>query len=183
MKPADEPVVTTTRAGSTVDIVGARVVAGDARAQRRDAERLGIAAAARHERRPRRRDRGRRRGRRRLADLHVDDAAARGLDARRRRHHVHDHERRHVAARRGRDQPFCRFQHRSSLVVATDPPAPLLPHSAASVPISRRKRAMRGINLPFDAMGGGAHRCARTLTCVSQGATGHAVPAAAGQTA
>ena len=44
-------------------------------------------------------DRARGRRCRRLADLHVDDATARRLDARRRRHHVHDHERGNIAAR------------------------------------------------------------------------------------
>ena len=93
-------------------------MARDARAQRRNAERLGIAEPARRQRRARRRERGRRRRRRRLADLHVDDAPAGGLDARRRRHHVHHHERRHVAARRGHDQPFRRFEHRFNRRVA-----------------------------------------------------------------
>ena len=34
-----------------------------------------------------------------LADLHMDDAPARGLEPRRRRSHIHDHECRHVATR------------------------------------------------------------------------------------
>ena len=84
MNAADDPVVTTTR---------------DARAQARHAERLGIAEPARCKRRARGRNRARGRRCRRLADLHVDDATARRLDARRRRHHVHDHERGNIAAR------------------------------------------------------------------------------------
>ena len=81
------------------------------RAQRRHAERLGIAQPPGCECRARGRDRGCRCRRRRLADLHVNDATARGLDARRRRHHVHHHEGRNRAARGGRQQPFRGIQH------------------------------------------------------------------------
>jgi hypothetical protein len=99
MNPADDPVVTTTRAGSMASTVAFLIVPRDARAQRGNAERLGIAQAARRKRRARGRDRARGRRCRRLADLHVDDVTARCLDARRRRHHVHDHERGNIAAR------------------------------------------------------------------------------------
>src|ERR1700682_4498285 len=74
------------------------IVAGKARAQGGDAERLGVAEAASFERGPCRRDRRRRCWRRGLAHLHVHDVASRLLDARRRRHHIHHHEGRHVAA-------------------------------------------------------------------------------------
>jgi len=70
----------------------------DARPQRRNAERLGITQRALAEHGLHCRDCGRWRAYRRLADLHVNDLAARGLDPGRRRHHVHHHERRHVAA-------------------------------------------------------------------------------------
>ena len=78
--------------------IGFRIVPRDARPQRRNAERLGIAQRALAEHGLHRRDRRRRRAHRRLADLHVNDLAARRLDPGRRRHHVHHHERRHVAA-------------------------------------------------------------------------------------
>ena len=84
------------------EVVGVGVVAGDSRPQAGDAERLGIADAAVGERRLRRGDGRGRRGRRRLAHLHVHDAGAFGLQERRRGHHVHDHERRHIAAFGGR---------------------------------------------------------------------------------
>ena len=90
------------------------VMPRDAVAQRRHAERRGIADVAGIERRPRGRDRGRAARCGRLADLHVDDAPALRLDAGRRRHHVHHHEGRHVAARRGRDQPPRFVQHSCS---------------------------------------------------------------------
>ena len=80
------------------ELISVAIVAGDAGAQGRNAERLGIADAAMHERRLRRCDRRCRRRRRRLADLHVHDAGAFGLELRCRRHHVHHHERRHIAA-------------------------------------------------------------------------------------
>ena len=79
--------------------IGLTVVPRDPRAQRRNAERRGVVDP--------RRDRARRAPRRspssarlgRLADLQMNDMTAGGLDPRRRGHHVHDHERRHVAAR------------------------------------------------------------------------------------
>ena len=114
--------------------MGFRIMARDARAQRRDAERLGVAQRP-GKRRARCRDRACGRRRRRLSDLHVDHLAAGGLDAAGCRHHVHHHERRHIAARGGRDQAFCRILHR---VWPVDrrlrrAPAALLPYSASSV--------------------------------------------------
>jgi hypothetical protein len=70
----------------------------DARAQRGNAERFGVTQRALAERGLHRRDRRRRRAERRLTDLHVNDLAARRLDPRSGRHHVHHHEGRHVAA-------------------------------------------------------------------------------------
>ncbi len=97
-------------AGIEVDAVALAVMGGDARAQRRDAERLGVA-----DRPPEGGLRGgacaRRRRRRRLADLHVDDPAPRRLEPRRPRHHVHHDESGHVAAQRGRHQPPCQIKH------------------------------------------------------------------------
>jgi hypothetical protein len=84
------------------EVVSLGVVAGDSLPQAGDAERLGIADAGMGERRLRRGDGGGGRGRRRLAHLHVHDAGALGLQQRRRGHHVHDHERRHIAAFGGR---------------------------------------------------------------------------------
>ena len=55
-------------------------MARDPRAQRRNAERLGIADAAAIERGLRGRDRASRRRRGRLADLHMDDMPARAFD-------------------------------------------------------------------------------------------------------
>ena len=83
-------------------IVGVGVVASDARPQRRNTQRLGIADASAIERGLRGGDGRARRRRRRLAHLHMHDAAALGLDSRRRHHHVHDNERRHLAAFGGR---------------------------------------------------------------------------------
>ena len=116
MNPADEPVVTTTRSGSTVTPCGLGVVPRDALAQRRDAERLGVADVAEVERRLRGPRRGARRGRGRLADLHMHDAPAARLDARGRRHHVHHHEGRNIAARRRGDQAPRLVQHHSVFV-------------------------------------------------------------------
>ena len=96
------------------DAVRLGIVPRDARAQRRDAERLGVADVAEIERRLRGATRGARRRRGRLADLHVHDAPAARLDARRRRHHVHHHEGRNVAARRRRDQAARLVQHHAS---------------------------------------------------------------------
>ncbi len=117
--------------------VGIGIVAGNARPQRRNSERLGVADSPGRERSARGGDRSRRCGRRRLPDLHMDDAAARVLDAGGRRHHVHHHERRHVAAQRRLDQASGGVQHPLSSLVGGNrdrqPPAPLLPYSAASV--------------------------------------------------
>ena len=95
------------------------VVPRDARAQGRDAERLGIAKPAGRERGPRRRNGGCRRRRGRLPHFHVDDATAGGLDAGRGRHHVHHHECRNIAARRRRHHPSCRIQHRVQVLDVT----------------------------------------------------------------
>ena len=72
--------------------------------------------SARVERRMGGRDRGLRRRRRGLPDLHVNDMAAGRLDPRGGAHHVHHHERRNIAADRGRKQvrhalSQCRFTH------------------------------------------------------------------------
>ncbi len=80
------------------EVVGLFVMAGDAGPQRRYAQRLGIAEAARAERLLRRLQGGGGRRPRRLAHFHVHDSAARGLDLGCRRHHVHDDKRRHIAA-------------------------------------------------------------------------------------
>ena len=78
---------------------------GDPRAQRGDAERRGVVdpsrVRARHARPRCARLRRRRRG---LADFHVNHMAAGRFDTGRRRHHVHHHEGRNIAARRGRQQ-------------------------------------------------------------------------------
>ena len=102
------------------------IVPCDPRAQRRYAERLGIADAPAGQRRAGRRDRGRRGGRRRLADLQVDDPASGGLDAAGSRHHIHHHERRHIAARRRHNQAFGGFQHHSKTLARgiAAPPCP-----------------------------------------------------------
>ena len=97
MKPAEEPVVTITRSGAIVDAIGLAVMPRDALAQRRDAERFGIADPAGFERRPAasRAARGRRRAG--LADLHVDDRIPSPFFRRRRRQYVHGQERRDFA--------------------------------------------------------------------------------------
>jgi hypothetical protein len=112
------------------------VMARDAPAQRGNAGRLGIAEIGARQRRARRFERGRRRRRGGLTGLHMDDAAAGGLDLRRCRHHVHDDEGRHVAAQRGRNQLFGILKH--SVLAAwlwrrRNRAAPLLPHSLASL--------------------------------------------------
>ncbi len=81
--------------------VSIAIMPGDPRAQRGNAERRGIIDPPAVERGLRGRDRGLRRRRRRLADFHVNDMAAGRLDAGRRRHHVHHHEGRNIAPRRG----------------------------------------------------------------------------------
>jgi hypothetical protein len=90
------------------------VMLRDALAQRRNAERLGVADVAEVERRPGGIARGLRRRRGRLADLHVHDAPAARLDAGCRRHYVHHHEGRNVAARRRGDQVTRLVQHHAS---------------------------------------------------------------------
>ena len=114
------------------DAIGLGVVARDARAQRRDAERLGVVEPA-VQRRARGVERGRGRRGRRLADFQVDNPPAGGFDARRRRHDVHHHERRNVAARRRHDQPRLAASSIDSTIRYRAGTAPLLPHSAASV--------------------------------------------------
>ena len=98
--------------------IGLGIVPRDARAQRRNAERLGVAQRALAEHGLHRRNRGRRRADRRLADLHVNDLAARRLDPGRRRHHVHHHERRHVAAGGRRHQRPRGIEHHGGLSTA-----------------------------------------------------------------
>ena len=94
------------------EAVGVAVMAGDSRPQAGDAERLGIADAAVRQRRLRRLPRRRRRGRRRLAHLHMQNVGTLGLQSRRRGHHVHDDERRHIAAFGRHWQAFCYLMHR-----------------------------------------------------------------------
>ncbi len=70
------------------------------------------------------------------------------LDARRRRHHVHDHERRHIAARGGRQQRVSPYRASCRRLRPAGRPAPLLPYSAACLPIlalaaTRRDRRLR----------------------------------------
>ena len=110
------------------EIVSILVMARDPRPQRRDAERFGVADAAMRKRGLRRLDRRRRRGRRRLADFHMDDAGAQRLALRRRRHHVHNDERRNIAAFGWLQELFCRLKHRFR-PIGPRHPAPLLPYS------------------------------------------------------
>ena len=70
---ADEPAVTMTRSGATVDAVVVGVVARDRRAQRGQAERRRVVDAAARDRPLRRGDHRCRRREVGLADLHVDD--------------------------------------------------------------------------------------------------------------
>jgi len=56
------------------------------------------------------RDGAGRRGLGRLADFEMDHMTAAGLDPRRRRHYVHHHERRDVAARGRHQNPLCRLR-------------------------------------------------------------------------
>jgi hypothetical protein len=84
-----------------VDAVPFGVVAGDALPQRQIAERHRVAERTGGERRLCRGDRRGWRASGRLADLHVDDPAAGGFEARRGRHHIHDDEGRHAAPCRG----------------------------------------------------------------------------------
>ena len=110
------------------EIVSVVVVTRDSRPQRRDAERLGVADAAMRERGLRRLDRRGRRRRRRLADFHVNDAGTLRLALRRRRHHVHDDERRNIAAFGWFQELFCRLKH-CFRPIGPQLPAPLLPYS------------------------------------------------------
>ena len=109
------------------------IMARDASAQRRNAERRGVTDVTRIERGPRGRDRGARRGRGWLADLHVHDTPARRFDAGCRRHHVHHHEGRNVAARGRGDQVARDIQHDLRL---------LLTAQTVSSPRSRRNRRL-----------------------------------------
>ena len=92
------------------------VVPGDPRAKRGNAERGGVVDPSLIEGRVGGRDRRFRRRRCRLPDFHVNDMPAGRLDPRRRRHHVHHHERWNFAPPRGRQQVLravseCRIEH------------------------------------------------------------------------
>ena len=90
--------MTTTSAGSTATPYCVAVMAGDRLAQRRDAERVGIADAVFGER-PSRRLPHRRRGLcAGLADFEMDDAPARRFRLVGGAHHVHRDERRNEPA-------------------------------------------------------------------------------------
>ena len=92
MKPAEDPVVTAMRSIGTSRPMSVGVVAGDAGAERAEAEGLGVGKAAVIEGGPRRGEHRPRRRRTRLADLHVNDALARRLAVDRGAHHLHDQE-------------------------------------------------------------------------------------------
>ncbi len=109
-------------------VVSILVVTRDPRPQRRDAERLGVTDPPMRERGLGRLDRRGRRGCRRLADFHMDDVGALRLALRRRRHDVHNDERRHIAAFGWLQELFCRLKHRFR-PVGPQLPAPLLPYS------------------------------------------------------
>jgi hypothetical protein len=89
------------------------IVSCDARPQRRNAERLGVLQPACRERGGCGGQRRPRRWRGRLSHLHMDDVAAGRLDARGLRHHVHDDERRHVAAGGRQQQPIRAIRYAS----------------------------------------------------------------------
>ena len=113
-------------------LIGAR----DAPAQRGNTQSLRITMGTVRQRCAHRGDRGRRRTGSRLTDLHVHDPTTLGLQPRRRRHDVHDHERRHVTARRWLQEAFCLFKHHSALKSrfrTPAAPAPLMPYSAGFV--------------------------------------------------
>jgi hypothetical protein len=86
------------------------IVTRDARPQRRNAERFGVANSPNVECGTRCGNRRLRRGRGRLTHFHVNDMTARVLDPRRRCHDVHDHEGRHGSAP-GRLQKRARGGH------------------------------------------------------------------------
>ena len=98
--------------------VGLVIVAGDARAQRRQPERLRVADPAGVERTDRGVPHDARRWRRRLARFHPDDPPPLRLEARRRLENLHSQERRDAAAQRSAVRarpcrsrllsPFCR---------------------------------------------------------------------------
>ncbi len=111
MNPADDPVVTDDARGIHSNAVGFVIMSRDARAQGRNAERLGVAEPARRQRVARGRDRACRSRSRRLTDFQMHHLAAGRFDPGGRRHDIHHHERRHLAARRRHDQAFGRFQH------------------------------------------------------------------------
>ncbi len=87
-----------------LDAVGLGIVARDALAQFRRAERQRIADLPAHQSVGRRLADAHRGRRCRLADLHVDDALALGFRLRRRGHHVHDQEGRDGSAPRGGEE-------------------------------------------------------------------------------
>ena len=94
-----------------VEIVPIGIGSGNTPAQRTDAERFGIAKRPADQRGFCGSDGRRRRPDGRLTDLHMDDAAALGLEPTGSSHNVHHHERRHFAAGRRSQQAFCLFQH------------------------------------------------------------------------
>ena len=93
--------MTTTSRGIDRDPVLRAVMPGDRLAQRRDAERVGIADAVRRQRPPRRVEHGLGRRRAGLADFEMDDRMPRGLARVGGAQHVHRDERRHQPAARG----------------------------------------------------------------------------------
>ena len=118
--------------GRHLEAVGFRVVAGDAGAERPQAQRLGVAEMAVGDRGPGGFQHRFRRPRPRLADFHVDDALARLLAVGGRAHDVHDDEGLNIAAARGM-RPEA---HRCSL------PCPsanvLLPPNLPAMPLPRQ---------------------------------------------
>jgi hypothetical protein len=103
------------------------VVARDAISKLRDAKRSRVTDTAHIKRGLRRGDRGCRCVGPWLADFHVNHAAARRFDTGSVLHHVHDHERRHVAARRRHKQRF-----RTRLLSRARYPIPLRLHMPRS---------------------------------------------------
>ena len=144
------------RAGGDHDPVGVDrtavsilIMPADSGPQRGNAERRRIIDPGFIERRMGRRYRDLRGRGRRLADFHMDHMPAGRLDARRRRHHIHHHERGDVAPGRGGQQGFHRIGwgrlvHRSLLFAGTAPisdsrtgSAPDWPHCVACYSVFR----------------------------------------------